>query len=131
MISRLDSYLAQGQSADLAQRLQRLEEAGSDIGLVKALERTIDRHGLVEFRPALGTIVDRLETSVFEIAVFGRDFLRVDLNDGSAWQIPISLENQNVTEEFAGALDIHAAAAGALNAKAKNAASPRKTNATR
>jgi len=72
VISRLDSYLAQGQSADLAQRLQRLGEAGSDIGLVKALERTIDEHGLVEFRPALGTIVDRLETSVFEIAVFGR-----------------------------------------------------------
>jgi GTP-binding protein EngB required for normal cell division len=72
VISRLDSYLAQGQSADLAQRLQRLEQAGSDIGQVKALERAIDEHGLVEFRPALGTIVDRLETSVFEIAVFGR-----------------------------------------------------------
>jgi GTP-binding protein EngB required for normal cell division len=72
LISRLDSYLAQGQSADLAQRLQRLEEAGSDIGLLKALERSIDRRGLVEFRPALGTIVDRLETSVFEIAVIGR-----------------------------------------------------------
>jgi GTP-binding protein EngB required for normal cell division len=72
VISRLDSYLAQGQGADLAQRLQRLEEAGSDIGQVQALERAIDQHGLVEFRPALGTIVDRLETSVFEIAVFGR-----------------------------------------------------------
>jgi GTP-binding protein EngB required for normal cell division len=72
VISRLDAYLAQGQSADLAQRLRRLEEAGSDIGQVKSLERTIDQHGLVEFRPALGTIVDRLETSAFEIAVFGR-----------------------------------------------------------
>jgi hypothetical protein len=72
VISRLDSYLAQGQSADLAQRLRRLEEAGSDIGQVKSLERAIDQHGLVEFRPALGTIIDRLEGNAFEIAVFGR-----------------------------------------------------------
>ncbi len=72
IISRLNSYLAQGQSADLEKRLRRLEEAGSDIALVKALERAINQHGLVEFRPALGTIIDRLETDTFEIAVFGR-----------------------------------------------------------
>jgi GTP-binding protein EngB required for normal cell division len=72
IVSRLDSYLAQGQPADLAQRLRRLEEAGSGITLVKALERAIDQHGLVEFRPALATIIDRLETNAFEIAVFGR-----------------------------------------------------------
>ena len=70
--SRLDSYLAQGQSADLEDRLRRLEDAGGDVALVKALERAIDRHGLVEFRPALATIIDRLESDAFEIAVFGR-----------------------------------------------------------
>jgi len=72
IVSRLDSYLAQGQSADLEKRLQRLEEAGGDIALVKTLERAIDQHGLVEFRPALATIIDRLESKTFEIAVFGR-----------------------------------------------------------
>ncbi|MGO9262354.1 MAG: dynamin family protein [Bryobacteraceae bacterium] len=72
IVSRLGSYLAQGQSADLAQRLRRLEEAGGDIALVGALERAIGQHGLVEFRPALATIIDRLETDTFEIAVFGR-----------------------------------------------------------
>ena len=72
IVSRLGSYLAQGQSADLGKRLRRLEEAGSDITLVKALERAINQYGLVEFRPALGTIIDRLETDTFEIAVFGR-----------------------------------------------------------
>ena len=72
IISRLDSYLAQGQSADLEQRLRRLEEAGGDVALVKALERAINQHGLVEFRPTLATIIDRLETDTFEIAVFGR-----------------------------------------------------------
>jgi GTP-binding protein EngB required for normal cell division len=72
IISRLGSYLAQGQSADLEKRLQRLEEAGGDIALVKALERAINQHGLVEYRPALATIIDRLETNALEIAVFGR-----------------------------------------------------------
>jgi GTP-binding protein EngB required for normal cell division len=70
--SRLESYLVQGQSADLEKRLQRLEAAGADLALVKALERAINQHGLVEFRPALETIIDRLETNAFEIAVFGR-----------------------------------------------------------
>jgi len=72
IISRLNTYLAQGQSADLAARLQRLEEAGGDIALVRTLERAIDRNGLVELRPSLATIIDRLETDNFEIAVFGR-----------------------------------------------------------
>jgi len=72
IVSRLDSYLAQGQSADLEKRLQRLEEAGSDIAVVKTLERAINQHGLVEYRPALATIIDRLESQSFEIAVFGR-----------------------------------------------------------
>ena len=72
IVSRLDSYLAQGQSADLEKRLQRLEEAGSDIALTKTLERAIHQRGLVEYRPALATIVDRLESKSFEIAVFGR-----------------------------------------------------------
>jgi len=32
--------------------------------------------------------------------------IQVNLNDGSAWQIPIALENQHVAEEFAAALEI-------------------------
>jgi len=72
IIARLAAYLAQGEFADLQSRLRRLEEAGAGIALVKTLERTIDRNGLVEFRPALTTIVERLESGSFEIAVFGR-----------------------------------------------------------
>ena len=64
IISRLDSYLAQGQSADLEKRLQHLEEAGRDIALVKALERAINQHALVEFRPALATIIARLRKTM-------------------------------------------------------------------
>jgi hypothetical protein len=69
--------------------------------------------------------------AVTGIGLTGGDILRVELNDGSAWQIPISPENRRVAEEFAGALEIQAGGAGALNAKAKNAAKPRKMNATR
>jgi GTP-binding protein EngB required for normal cell division len=72
LVARLDSYLAQGGSADLNQRLQRLQESGGDVALVQTLERAIDQHGLVEFRPALATIVERLESDAFEIAAFGR-----------------------------------------------------------
>jgi len=72
IVARLDRYLAEGRSADLNERLHRLESAGADLGLVKALERAIHRHGFVEFRPALANIIERLENRSFEIAVFGR-----------------------------------------------------------
>ena len=49
-VDKLDSYLAQGLGQDLEARLQRLERAGADIGLVKTLERVINTHGFVEFR---------------------------------------------------------------------------------
>jgi hypothetical protein len=36
----------------------------------------------------------------------GGQTLQVDLNSGSAWQLPIALENQRVAEDFAAALEI-------------------------
>ncbi len=36
----------------------------------------------------------------------GADILQVDLNNGSAWQVPIAVENQRVGEDFAAALQI-------------------------
>lgn len=72
LIAKLDSYLAQGLGQDLGQRLERLERAGAEVGLVRTLERIISERGLVEFRPTLSAIVDRLESDSFEIAVFGR-----------------------------------------------------------
>lgn len=72
LINRLDSYLAQGLGQDLETRLAKLEREGGDLELVKSLERIIQAHGLVEFRPALANIVDRLELTRFEIAFFGR-----------------------------------------------------------
>ncbi|MGH7490259.1 MAG: hypothetical protein ACREMY_32325, partial [bacterium] len=71
-VDKLHSYLARGLGQDLEMRLQRLERAGDGIGLVNTLERIVNTHGFVEFRPTLTMIVDRLEAKSFEIAVFGR-----------------------------------------------------------
>lgn len=72
LIGKLDAYLAQGLGRDMQARLEKLQQTGADIGLVRNLERIIGSHGLVEFRPALENIVSRLECTSFEIAFFGR-----------------------------------------------------------
>jgi GTP-binding protein EngB required for normal cell division len=72
VLNRLGTYLAQGADADLQSRLQRLEQTKDEVRLLRELERIITAHGLVEFRGALVLLLDRLETNVFEIGVFGR-----------------------------------------------------------
>jgi GTP-binding protein EngB required for normal cell division len=72
LLVRLDASLAQGPSADLQSRLQRLQQMGGGIELLRLLERIISDRGLVELRPRLSAIVERLESHRFEIAVFGR-----------------------------------------------------------
>jgi len=71
-VERLDSYLARGLKEDLEAQLEGLSRAGADVGLLQILERIINDHGFVEFRPTLSMIIDRLETKGFEIALFGR-----------------------------------------------------------
>jgi GTP-binding protein EngB required for normal cell division len=72
LLNQLDSYLAQGPGHDLAARIESLTRAGARTDLLTELERIVSDHGLVEFRPALSTIVDRLSSDQFEIAVFGQ-----------------------------------------------------------
>ena len=72
IVARLAAFLAQGQAADLRHRLELLETAGNGVSIVQSLERIVDRYGLVEFRPALTGIIERMESNGFEIAVFGR-----------------------------------------------------------
>jgi GTP-binding protein EngB required for normal cell division len=71
-VEKLDSYLARGLAEDLEAHLERLARAGADVGLLQILERIINEHGFVEFRPTLSMLIDRLETKSFEIALFGR-----------------------------------------------------------
>jgi GTP-binding protein EngB required for normal cell division len=72
LVDKLDRYLGQGLGQDLRDRLSRLEGADHDVEFLGKLEHIVARHGLVEFRPALEIIIDRMETKVFEIALFGR-----------------------------------------------------------
>jgi len=72
LVDKLDRYLAQGAGRDLRDRLSRLEGADHDAEFLGKLERIVAKHGLVEFRSALEIIIDRMETKVFEIALFGR-----------------------------------------------------------
>ena len=72
LVARLDQYLAGGAGQDFKERLQRLEGAGNDLGLLSRIERIVTERGLVEFRGTLASILDRAEDRSFEIAVFGR-----------------------------------------------------------
>ena len=72
LIGKLQAYLAQSGNADLQLRIERLDEVRNDVKLIQDLGRIITSYGLVEYREALGTIVDRMETKAFEIGVFGR-----------------------------------------------------------
>jgi GTP-binding protein EngB required for normal cell division len=72
LVSRVDRYLSQGANQDFKVRLNRLEQVGNDLRLLETIEEIITERGLVEFRSALGGILDRAEDKTFEIAVFGR-----------------------------------------------------------
>jgi GTP-binding protein EngB required for normal cell division len=71
LIDRVGAYLRQGLGRDLPERLARLESTAGAATLT-LLDRVISRWQLVEFRPSLDAIVQRLEAPQFEIAVFGR-----------------------------------------------------------
>lgn len=72
LAKQLDSYLTQGSRENLQERLDRLEQTGDEISLLKKLEFIITGQGLVEFHSTLSMIIDRLEDNSFEIAIFGR-----------------------------------------------------------
>jgi len=71
-LARLMSYLVQGSDADLAARLQELEQTRDEVPLLRELERIVTAHGLVALRGTLRMLLDRLEHDRFEIGVFGR-----------------------------------------------------------
>jgi GTP-binding protein EngB required for normal cell division len=72
LLGRVRSFLRRGLGRDLSGRLARLGAEPSGVATLVLLERVITRWGLVEYRPVLDMIVSRLESSAFEIAVFGR-----------------------------------------------------------
>jgi GTP-binding protein EngB required for normal cell division len=72
IIAQFDRYVSLGVGDDLQQRLRALEQVGDEVQLLRTLEEIITRHGFVEFRSSLSMLLDRLEDTTFEIAIFGR-----------------------------------------------------------
>jgi GTP-binding protein EngB required for normal cell division len=72
LVRQLDHYLVRGAGENLQQRLEKLEQTGDEVPLLRKLETVITEHGLVEFRSTLSMILDRIEDNSFEIAMFGR-----------------------------------------------------------
>jgi GTP-binding protein EngB required for normal cell division len=72
LVRALHTYVAQGLGRDLSARLARLEQAPIDPRLLRVLERVVRERGLIEYRAALESLLEHLESRTFEIAVFGR-----------------------------------------------------------
>jgi GTP-binding protein EngB required for normal cell division len=72
LVHRFDRYLSEGIGEDLKARLERLDQAGNDLELLKKIEQTVRDRGLVEFRSSIAAILDRAEDKSFQIALFGR-----------------------------------------------------------
>ncbi|HWA96004.1 MAG TPA: dynamin family protein [Terracidiphilus sp.] len=68
----MNRYVRQELGGDLELRLRKLEESSCDVALLKTIEQIATRHGLVEFRPRIDSLVSRLEDNNLEVALFGR-----------------------------------------------------------
>ena len=72
LLDRVGAYLSERLGHDLPERLARLQAAPGSVAMLRLLDQIVMRWQLVEFRPTIDTIVQRLESPQFEIAVFGR-----------------------------------------------------------
>jgi GTP-binding protein EngB required for normal cell division len=71
LLDSLERALAEDAGADLHLRLEGLA-ATAEVERLRLLDEIISRHGLAELRPRLVTLVERLESRHYEIALFGR-----------------------------------------------------------
>ncbi len=72
ILRQLHGYVLQRDAPDLCDRLKNLDERGDEVELLRRIEEIVTRRGLVEFRSTLRMLLDRLEDTAFEIAIFGR-----------------------------------------------------------
>lgn len=71
-LRRISAYLTRRGARDLAGRLERLAHAPFDLELLRLLQDVVARRGLVEYRPAIESLVEQAESRTFEVACFGR-----------------------------------------------------------
>ena len=71
-VKELLRYILQPRTGDLRERVEKLAKQGWDVEALQTLAEIIDHHGLTEFRPTIGMLLDRAEDTALEIAVFGR-----------------------------------------------------------
>ena len=72
LVGKLNRFVLDRADQDFKARLERLSETKDAAQLLAAIERVVTSRGLVEFRPTIASILDRMEDTSFEIAVFGR-----------------------------------------------------------
>jgi len=72
LLDRVSVYLSDRLGHGLPERLARLQAAPGSVAMLRLLDQIVMRWQLVEFRPTIDTILQRLESPQFEIAVFGR-----------------------------------------------------------
>jgi small GTP-binding protein len=72
IVQQLHVYVLQRSAPDLRNRLKHLDGRANEVELLRRIEEIVTRRGLVEFRSTLLMLLDRLEDTAFEIAIFGR-----------------------------------------------------------
>lgn len=72
LLQGMERYLRQEMGTSLDTRLQRLQDAGAEVGQLQSIAEIANRHGLIEFRGRIEALTARLEDPSFEIALFGR-----------------------------------------------------------
>lgn len=72
IVQQLHGYVLQRSAPDFRARLTQFDGGGADVELLRRIEEIVTRRGLVEFRSTLLMLLDRLEDTAFEIAIFGR-----------------------------------------------------------
>lgn len=72
LLNQMDRFLASGPGREIQSRLKRLKGDNDFQRMLKQLDRTITKHGLIEFRASLEMLVERLESNSYEVAIFGR-----------------------------------------------------------
>lgn len=71
IVQQLHSYVLQRSAPELGERIKRLS-GKEEVDSLRKIEEIVTRRGLVEFRATLLMLLDRMEDTAFEIAIFGR-----------------------------------------------------------